>query len=40
MPKITKSLWRDDLTEEQIREAKKKLQKWLDKYRVESEIEK
>ena len=40
MPKITESLWMDDLTEEQIQEAKEKLQKWLDKYRVESEIEK
>lgn len=39
MPKITESLWMDDLTEEQIQEAKEKLQKWLDKYRVESEIE-
>lgn len=39
MPKITESLWRDDLTEEQIQEAKEKLQKWLNKYRVESEIE-
>lgn len=38
MPKITESLWRDDLTEEQIQEAKEKLQKWLDKYRVESEV--
>lgn len=37
MPKTTESLWRDDLTEEQIQEAKEKLQKWLDKYRVESE---
>ena len=37
MPKTTESLWRDDLTEEQIREAKKKLQKWLDKYSAESE---
>lgn len=37
MPKITESLWRDDLTEEQIQEAEKKLQKWLDKYRAESE---
>lgn len=37
MPKTTGSLWRDDLTEEQIQEAKKKLQKWLDKYRAESE---
>ena len=39
MPKITESLWRDDLTEEQIQEAKKKLQKWLDKYRTESEVQ-
>ena len=37
MPKITELLWRDDLTEEQIQEAEKKLQKWLDKYLPESE---
>ena len=37
MPKITESLWMDDLTEEQIQEAKEKLQKWLDKYSAESE---
>ena len=37
MPKISESLWRDDLTKEQIQEAKKKLQKWLDKYKAESE---
>ena len=37
MPKTTESLWRDDLTEKQIQEAKKKLQKWLDKDRTESE---
>ena len=30
MTKITESLWRDDLTEEQIQEAERKLQKWLE----------
>ena len=39
MPKITESLWRDDLTEEQIQEAEKKLRKWLDKYSAEIEDE-
>ena len=30
MTKITESLWRDDLTEEQIQEAERQLQKWLE----------
>jgi len=38
MPKTTESLWRDDLTEEQIQEAERKLQKWLKKCKVESEV--
>lgn len=37
MPKIIKSLWRDNLTEEQIQEAERKLQKWLEKCKAESE---
>lgn len=37
MPKITESLWRNDLTEEQIQEAERKLQKWLDDLRAKNE---
>ena len=37
MPKVTESLWRDDLTEEQIQEAERKLQKWLEECKAESE---
>lgn len=39
MPKITESLWKDDLTEEQIQEVERKLQKWLEEYKAESEGE-
>ena len=39
MPKITESLWRDGLTEEQIQEAERNLQKWLEKCKAESEVE-
>lgn len=38
MPKITESLWRDGLTEEQIQEAERKLQKWLKSCKVKSEV--
>ena len=31
------SLWRDDLTEEQIQEAERNLQKWFEKCKAESE---
>ncbi len=37
MPKTTESLWRDDLTEEQIQEAERTLQKWFEKCKGESE---